>query len=204
MAHWFQDDAATEHVVCKMFDLGSKMERMDPTLVQQCRARGSEDDATEHIDIALESTGPSFFQQRRAQWRAIGLRLWDANNGAVLGRDDSLLQDGDVVYVVNHHPEFVSPMEQIDYFHGLVDGIPMAQMCDADETDLPAHAMISQRGCFAKAVVSIQRLFGTKRTRRVLVDRRLLPPCLLRHRLIQYHVASYIGRSFTATEDGFA
>jgi len=166
-------------------------------------ARWLLDDATEHIHIALESTDPSFFPHRIFQNLTTGLRLW-LDYHVVIGRDDSLLQDGDMVYVINHQPELGSPMQQIDYFHGIVNGYPMAQMCDDNETDVPAHDMVSQRGCFAKTVVSIQRLCRTKRNRRVLVDRRLLPPCLLRRRLIVYHVASYIGVSFTSTEDGFA
>ena len=58
----------------------------------------------------------TFFERRFMQWGHICLRLWPA----VLGRDDSLLQDGDAVYVVDHIQfDLPGPIQKIDYFHGL-------------------------------------------------------------------------------------
>lgn len=109
------------------------------------------------------------------QWGHICLRLWPA----VLGRDDSLLQDGDAVYVVDHIQfDLPGPIQKIDYFHGLcyfeTHQMPIAQMISQKE-DVPACQMISLNGCFAKAVRVIQRSFKSKRVRRLLQAHRLLP-----------------------------
>jgi len=146
-----------------------------------------------HWLVAPVITRLVFFQKRRVQQRAFGHRLY--NKGVLLGRDDSLLRKGDTVYVIN----CPSPLMKIDYFP-LYASIPQAVMCD-DQYDMirfdwPTYDIIGQQGCFAKAVISIQRSFRSKRNRRMLTHCRLLPVSVLAKLL--NHIAGYIGRSYTA------
>ena len=65
--------------------------------------------------------------------------------------------------VVNHADYgFSTPIQEVDYFHGEIDGYVIAEMC-CDEIDVRALDMLHANGCFAKAVRYIQRLFRTRR-----------------------------------------
>ena len=83
--------------------------------------------------------------------------------GALLSQGDSLVYDGERVFIVDHAARgFTEPVQEIDYFHGLVpvfDFSPTAQMCCDDETDVPTYQMIAlRRSCFVAAVVKLQRV----------------------------------------------
>jgi hypothetical protein len=170
-----------------------------------------QDDATEYIDprqdAAIERSNPRrdaatehvmFFQQRRAQCRALALRLWRQKKAFVLGRDDSLLHNYDIVYVVDSQDfGFPTPIQRIDYFHGMIGGYVMAQMCHNEE-NVKADDMLSMCGCFANAIACIQRAFRGRRRlvqvehiRRALAVGQLIPMCI-RDRLIVEGVARYL------------
>ena len=139
-----------------------------------------------------------WFVDRRNQCRAIGFLLYDQEVPQVLGRDDSVLLAGDVVYVVNHQRYgLYRPMFKIFWFPGIGQtGYPTAQMVDEGdeepfEHDVPSFAMVGQAGCFVNAVICIQRLFRTRRSFRTLVGAQLLP-IRLRHMVIQHTVAQFL------------
>ena len=134
--------------------------------------------------------------KRHAQWRSTALYLW-SDRDTVLGRDDSMLQDSDTVYVVKHWIfDLPSPISEIDYFHGVVDGYVIAQMGDR-KIDIRAYDMISTNTWVAKEICRIQQLFRkrtTKRVCRTLDARRLLPRCISSHHYLQYNIASFLPR----------
>ena len=104
----------------------------------------------------------SWSQRRRAEWHAVASRLWPVG---MLARDDSIVHDDEIVYVVEHESfNLPSPLQRIDYFHGFhpVKNAPMAQMVE-DCTDVPSFSMVSTRGSFALAIACIQCNFRTKR-----------------------------------------
>ena len=110
----------------------------------------------------------------RAQWCDIAYRLY-RRSGVIIGRDDRLLNDGDVVFVVNHTAHHLpTPMQKVDYFHGVRFGYVTAQMY-YDKVDIIAYDMINPSGCLAKAAGYIQRIFRVKRIQASLQARRLLP-----------------------------
>jgi len=136
-------------------------------------ARRLQDDATEHnLSTALQL----YFRHPKAMARWLqdnatehilttDFRLW-FDYHVVLGRDHSPVDEGETVYVINRAGyQLFSPMQEVNYFHAIANGF-VARMCDDNDTDVPAHDMVGQRGCFAKAVRSIQRLYRTKRNRR--------------------------------------
>ena len=134
--------------------------------------------------------------ERNAQWRSTALYLWNRKGTKwVLGRDDSMLQDSDTVYVVKHwNFDLPSPISEIDYFHGVVDGYVRAQMEDR-EIDIRAYDMISTNTWVAKEMCRIQQLFRkrtTKRVCRTLEARRLLPRRISNHYYLQYNIASFL------------
>ena len=59
-----------------------------------------------------------------------------------IGFDGSLVQDHTNVYVLNKIPRCRGIME-IDYFHGMYKGTPIAQMARDDELDVRAIEMIN-------------------------------------------------------------
>ena len=63
--------------------------------------------------------------------------------GALLSRDDSLVYDGERVFIVDHAAwGFTGPIQEIDCFHGLVpffDFFPTAQISCDDDTDVPSY-----------------------------------------------------------------
>ena len=63
-----------------------------------------------------------------------------------------------------------------------------------DKADVFARDMIHTRGCFAKAVRYIQRLFRAKRIYKTLQARQLLPTQISRYPLIVYGIAMYVPR----------
>jgi hypothetical protein len=132
--------------------------------------------------------------ERNAQWRSTALYLW-SDRDTVLGRDDSMLQDSDTVYVVKHWKfDLPSPISEIDYFHGVLHGYVIAQMGDR-EIDTRAYDMISTNTWVAKEMCRIQQLFRkrtTKRVCRTLEARRLLPRRISNHYYLQYNIASFL------------
>ena len=88
----------------------------------------------------------------------------------MLGRDDSWICDDDYVYVVDHQEYgFDNPIQEIDYFHCIQLGEPMAQMMH-DKIDVEASAMISAMiglyGKFARCVLQMQLKFRARRALR--------------------------------------
>ena len=107
-----------------------------------------------------------------SQRHDVALRLW-RDEQRVIGRDDSELFDGDFVFVVDHtarscthDPRLKVPIQEVDYFHGTIDGCVIAQLC-YHKVDVFANQMLHLSGCFAKAMRYIQRLFRARRRRRV-------------------------------------
>ena len=128
----------------------------------------------------------------RAQWCDIAYRLY-RRSAVIIGRDDRLLHDGDVVFVVNHTAHHVpTPIQEVDYFHGVHCGYVIAQMCY--EFDILAYDMINTSGCLAKAAGYIQRIFRAKRIQASLHARRLLPAHIIRYHLITHSIAMYLPR----------
>ena len=128
-----------------------------------------------------------------AQWCDIAMRLYRLS-GVIIGRDDRLLHDGDVVFVVNHTAHHLpTPMQKVDYFHGVRFGYVIAQMC-YDKVDIIAYDMINPSGCLAKAAGCIQRIFRVKRIQASLQARRLLPNHIIRYPLITHGIAMYLPR----------
>ena len=182
-----QDSTGTHHVT----DSAVAMEMTS----WQCQQRSR--------DISDELTWPTrpnmsqWFVDRRNQCRAMVFDLFD--RGVILGRDDSVLHDGDTVYMVNYrHYGLSQPMCVVDEFLGLgCYGYPTAHLSEPDIVDdescfdAPSFAMVSQAGCFVNAVICIQRLFRTRRSFRTLVGAQLLP-IRLRHMVIQHTVAQFL------------
>ena len=132
-----------------------------------------------------------------AQRCAIALRVY-RQSGSVLGRDDTLLHDQSYVFVVDHISyDLPAPIQQVDYFHGVVDGYVIAQL-DYQKCDVFAYDMIHMRGSFAMAVRYIQRIFKAKKAIQRLFNTvqatRLLPNQLGRYPLIVYHIAKHLPR----------
>ena len=83
------------------------------------------------------------------------------------GVDGSILEDGDLVYVVNHG------ILSIDYFHGQIPGHgPVAQMMDKGESDIFAYEMFSLRrsSSIVRAMTRLQRIWRRRRQQRVPVS----------------------------------
>ena len=83
------------------------------------------------------------------------------------GVDGSILEDGDLVYVVNHG------ILSIDYFHGKIPGHgPVAQMMDKGESDIFAYEMFSLRrsSSIVRAMTRLQRIWRRRRQQRVPVS----------------------------------
>lgn len=72
--------------------------------------------------------------------------------GIQVGFDGSLLRDGAEVYVLGG-----GGVRRVDYFHGLVDGVPMCPM-EEDEADVSATQMINiSKGFTALRITNLQR-----------------------------------------------
>ena len=87
--------------------------------------------------------------------------------GIVVGLDGSLLFDNRSAYVLAWHgmraEDGHGPIQKIDYFHGLIDGIPVAQMYTKKE-DVHATEMISTYGGFTvQRVINFQRRWRVHR-----------------------------------------
>ena len=198
-----RDSTGTHHVT----DSTVAMELFEQEIEQ--RSRDLQEVAMERLEQRLrhlsdELTWPTrpnmsqWFVDRRNQCRAMVEELFDRD--VILGRDDSVLHDGDTVYVVNHQRYGLSqPMHVVDEFFGIAcHGYPMAQMLeniydDPGEciTELPSFELVSQAGCFVNAVICIQQLFRTRRSFRTLVGAQLLP-IRLRHMAVQHTVAQFL------------
>ena len=82
----------------------------------------------------------------------------------LLGLDGSIVNDGMMVYV----PDWMSmelshPMQEIDYFHGMLDGHAMCQTVE-DEVNLKDINMLNPDvGFVAFNIRKIQRLFRSRR-----------------------------------------
>ena len=112
--------------------------------------------ATANVDIRAWAI------KRRRQWLEAATYLWTIRC-PILGRDGTMLYDHDYVYVVNHQAYgFDGPLQQIDYFHGLIMGEPIAQMAE-DEVDVCASDMIGLDGMFVRCMVKMQLCFRKRR-----------------------------------------
>ena len=71
-----------------------------------------------------------------------------------VGFDGSLVKDNMRVYVLTNPCRGV---QRVDYFHGLVDGVPMSQLC-GDEADVSATEMINiSKGYTTVRIIHLQR-----------------------------------------------
>jgi hypothetical protein len=127
---------------------------------------------------------PPWSWPSEAQRQATGLRLYHRGD-CVIGRDDHVLYDSDVVFVVDHTAyKLPTPIQKVNYFHSEMDGYVIAQMY-YDEIDVRAYDMLHTNGCFAKAMRSIQRLF---RARQRLFRARQIFTTLQARRLLPMHI----------------
>ena len=86
--------------------------------------------------------------------------------GIQLGFDGSLVDDGDRVYVLGINSQWGEhPVQQIDYFHGMVGGAPIAKMMD-DSYCSATHMIALQRGFTAIRITNVQRRWRQFRARR--------------------------------------
>ena len=86
----------------------------------------------------------------------------------VPGRDDSLLHDGSMAYLVDHTAfGLTTPIVQVDYFHGCSGMGIHCQLCDDNETDCFAHELIcideDTQSCFVNAIIQIQERFHIRK-----------------------------------------
>ena len=114
-----------------------------------------------------------------SQWQDFALQLWNEHR-LVITRDSHNLEDGDFVFVVNHtaRKDLEGPIQEVDYFHGEINGWVIAQLCYR-KIDVYATEMLHLNGRCAKAMRYIQRLFRAwRRVRqiyRAIAAGRLLP-----------------------------
>ena len=79
-----------------------------------------------------------------------------------IGYDGSIVNDGDFVYILDVVAFGENPVQEIDYFHGLVAGVPLAQMVDGSE--ISASDMIGlQNGFTAIRMRNFQRRWKERR-----------------------------------------
>ena len=119
--------------------------------------------------------------RRQIQHQALCIDLFE-NAGVGLGRDDSLLDEGDGVYVVNHEDYgFPSPLQEIVCLLGVGRGIVCHTVCAEMAyryLRVKADDLVSTRGCFVQGVLHLQVAFRRRMRRRIeraLVVGRLLP-----------------------------
>ena len=130
--------------------------------------------------------------------RDLAMRLWNEHR-RILGHDGFLLQNcGDVVYVVDHRLYHLSaPLQEVDYFHGIVDDYVTAQLLE-NNTDVRAFDMIHPQGFVAKTMSCVQRRYRRYRSAtrlcKSIQNRRLMPPKINRIRLIVFMIAIYLPR----------
>ena len=155
--------------------------------------------------MAISSFPPSsreFFRRRREIHDAANLRLYLKDSGPILGRDDSIIYtDDDEVYVVDHEGvigrdgdrenEFPSPIQRIDYCSGVSRGVVQAQMWHREHV-VPTHSLLSTTGCFALAMIKVQRKFRFNRVLRMLGTYHLLPSSLQHHMELRDLVARFL------------
>ena len=82
--------------------------------------------------------------------------------GIQIGYDGSIVNDGDFVYILDAVAFGENPIQEIDYFHGLIADVPMAQM--VDDSDILASDMIGlQNGFTAIRIRNFQRRWKERR-----------------------------------------
>ena len=118
---------------------------------------------------------------KKIQHLALCIDLFE-NTGVGLGRDDSLLDEGDGVYVVNHEDYgFPSPLQKIVCLLGVGRGSVSHTVCAEMAyryLRVKADDLVSTRGCFVQGVLHLQVAFRRRMRRRIeraLVVGRLLP-----------------------------
>ena len=174
-SHDMRSATATEHG----YDTEVKMEPPSspdtgPATATEHGSQADAPDATEHRQ--------RWAAERCRLRKELQTKLWALSASFVLGRDDSWICDDDYVYVVDHQEYgFDSPIQEIDYFHGillgepmasLMDDKPMAQMMDDKEIrwrrliGVEASAMIGLYGKFARCVLQMQLKFRARRALR--------------------------------------
>ena len=133
-----------------------------------------------------------------SQWQDFALQLWNEHQ-LVITRDSQHLEDGDFVFVVNHtaRKDLEGPIQEVDYFHGEINGWVIAQLCYR-KIDVYASEMLHLNGRCAKAMRYIQRLFRAwRRVRqiyRAIAAGRLLPKSVSTSQ-IMHDIATWLPRS---------
>ena len=80
------------------------------------------------------------------------------------GADGELVYDGDIVYVLRGHQDAPTLLE-IDYFHGVIDNQPIAQMMDDSNVRACDMISIDHHSKTIKAFVYMQRKYREIRRR---------------------------------------
>ena len=83
------------------------------------------------------------------------------NRDIQIGFDGSLLSDGAEVYVLGG-----GGVRRVDYFHGLVDGVPMCQMEDNEEVVSATEMINISKGFTALRITNLQRRWRFAKARR--------------------------------------
>ena len=130
-----------------------------------------------------------------AQWKREADRLYDKHD-IVMFADWSYFQVWNKwVYVLGCDDyDFFRPrpLQQVDYFHGKIDGYVMGQMSSDEEENVEAKEMINLEGWTELAVTHIQRRWRTRVRASQITHGRLLPDPLCSDQGIARLVASYV------------
>ena len=96
------------------------------------------------------------------------------HRGIHIGRDGSILMDASWVYCLCNGLSLEERVQQIDYFHGIWGGMPVAQTM-ADEIDIRAADMIAigTTGFVAKRLAHLQLRFRKRRAAKKYEQRML-------------------------------
>lgn len=95
-------------------------------------------------------------------------------NGLVFGLDGSFIDEDAMVWVVrsDEFPDAVTGVRQIDYFHGCIEGTPIAQMQMMDGEDFYSTEMFSAtNGHVARCITKLQRSWRERRAREIAAAR---------------------------------
>ena len=158
------------------FDLGVEPADAPPKsrFWKWVRAVSAEANRGRHV-MSGTAIGPPWRWPSEEQRAASRLRLYRRNMYYVIGCDDHLVHDREEVFVLDHTAyQLPTPIQRVDYFHGVICGHVIAQMCH-DEENVPASDMLHPNGCVANAMRRIQRHFVVRRIYRTLQARHLLP-----------------------------
>ena len=140
----------------------------------------------------LPLSSREIFRRRREIHDAANHWLWYVNAGPQLGRDDSIIHSYDEVYVVAHEDHFPWPIQCIDYFPWISEGVVCAQMYGLSYPRIPTHRLLSTTGCFVIAMIKVQRKFRFRKVLRMLAIYRILPSIMQDNMLVRELVARFL------------